>query len=148
MPAGALFQHRAHVAATAEQIRDPGIPGGEWHHENAAGNSSAVLVLMAGSPLAGLPIDRAWGRVVEPGTSFRLCRPRRRALRKQGPGSIPRPGAKRPAIDRAASPPADQVEGIGLKTVAVKAADRARLLRLTGVTDYDPETLTFVRLPV
>jgi cobalt-zinc-cadmium efflux system membrane fusion protein len=39
----------------------------------------------------------------------------------------------------------DQVEAIGLKTTSVKAQTEPVILRLTGVTDYDPDTLTSVR---
>jgi len=39
----------------------------------------------------------------------------------------------------------DQIEAIGLKTVPVKAQTEPVILRLPGVTDYDPATLTIVR---
>ncbi len=40
---------------------------------------------------------------------------------------------------------ADQSKGIGLRTVAVEQQTRPTLLRLSGITDYDPATLTVVR---
>ena len=38
-----------------------------------------------------------------------------------------------------------QMEAIGLKTAPVKPQTEPIILRLTGVTDYDPDTLTLVR---
>jgi membrane fusion protein, heavy metal efflux system len=40
---------------------------------------------------------------------------------------------------------ADQSKGIGLRTVAVEQQTLPTLLRLSGITDYDPATLTVVR---
>lgn len=40
---------------------------------------------------------------------------------------------------------ADQTKGIGLRTVAVEQQTLPTLLRLSGITDYDPATLTVVR---
>jgi cobalt-zinc-cadmium efflux system membrane fusion protein len=39
----------------------------------------------------------------------------------------------------------EQIEAIGLKTVPVRAQTEPIILRLAGVTDYDPATLTIVR---
>jgi cobalt-zinc-cadmium efflux system membrane fusion protein len=39
----------------------------------------------------------------------------------------------------------DQIDAIGLKTAPVKPQTEPIILRLTGVTEYDPETLTNVR---
>ena len=49
-----------------------------------------------------------------------------------------------PGITRS-SLAADQSKGIGLRTVAVEQQTLPTLLRLSGITDYDPATLTVVR---
>jgi cobalt-zinc-cadmium efflux system membrane fusion protein len=106
--------------------------------------------LMALAVLAGiaawLTVDhRRWGRVVE--VWNRLS------------SSALHAGETRPSKDWTKSPGAnsvepplgiitlnrDQIEAIGLKTVPVKAQTEPVILRLPGVTDYDPATLTIVR---
>ena len=47
--------------------------------------------------------------------------------------------------DRVLTLTSDQVKGIGLKTVVVKAQSEPIILRLQGMTDYDQSTLTIVR---
>ena len=110
---------------------------------------SLFLWLVAGIGLAGwlsttVPGDGSWA----PGASF-PAPPRTPA--RPGParsGSSHRPrSATAPGTACSRLTP-DQVEGIGLKTVVVKAQTEPIMLRLTGMTDYDPATLTTVRLPV
>lgn len=47
--------------------------------------------------------------------------------------------------DRMVTLTPDQIKGIGLKTVGVKAQSEPIILRLQGMTDYDQHTLTIVR---
>jgi cobalt-zinc-cadmium efflux system membrane fusion protein len=55
-------------------------------------------------------------------------------------------GAARPDLPRGVIELTDaQVKAIGLKTTTVKDQTAPIILRLTGVTDYDPATLTLVR---
>ena len=57
---------------------------------------------------------------------------------------FPDPSSK-PPWDHTITLAADQAKGIGLRTVAVEQQTLPTLLRLSGITDYDPATLTVVR---
>ena len=57
---------------------------------------------------------------------------------------FPEPSSKVP-WDHTIVLAADQSKGIGLRTVAVEQQTLPTLLRLSGITDYDPATLTVVR---
>ncbi|MDR3620428.1 MAG: efflux RND transporter periplasmic adaptor subunit [Paludisphaera borealis] len=59
---------------------------------------------------------------------------------------IDSPGETKPSLPRGVVELTDeQVEAIGLKTTTVKNQTEPVILRLTGVTDYDPATLTLIR---
>ena len=53
--------------------------------------------------------------------------------------------ASRPKWDGLITITPEEIKGIGIQTVEVKQQTLPMLLRLTGVTDYDPATLTIVR---
>ncbi len=57
---------------------------------------------------------------------------------------FPEPSANIP-WDHKVDLTADQAKGIGLRVVAVEEQTLPTLLRLSGITDYDPATLTVVR---
>src|SRR4051794_21148534 len=59
--------------------------------------------------------------------------------------SAPSPGGARDAALDVLSLESNQIEAIGLRTVPVRAQSEPVVLRLTGVTAYDPDTLTSVR---
>ena len=103
-----------------------------------------VLAAMAGVATWLVADHRAWGRVMA--AWGQLSGPSAHAAEE-------RPGKdwiKSPGRDRERAPAGtlqlsnEQVEAIGLKVVPVKAQDQPIILRLTGVTDYDPDTLTII----
>ncbi len=104
----------------------------------------AVIVLVAGA--AGLALN-TWTRAQVAGVLKQLSQLTSEAHQDRPDKSWVESSVARTNApwDRTVTLAADQIKALGVQTVAVKKQTDPWPLRLTGMTDYDPATVTVVR---